>query len=67
MELPKDKNQTVVEAYTKADRRLKQLIHQLDTRVEEHKRKFAKDSGNWGFVGDVNHWADTLDSMLNPE
>lgn len=67
MELPKDKEESAIAAYTKADRKLKALISQLDTRVEEHKRRFAKDSKNWGFVGDMNRWVEALDSIVNPK
>lgn len=60
-------DKTAVEAYTEADRKLKILISQLDTRVENHKKLFIKDPKNWGYVGDINHWVETLDNMLNPK
>jgi hypothetical protein len=51
-------------AYQEQKRRVERLMKELHAHLAEHAGRQAKDARNWGFVGDLNHYAEEIEEML---
>lgn len=59
-----NKKQTADEAYRAAHERVSGLVKDVQKHIATHARRQAADTKNWGFVGDMNRYAELLEELL---
>ncbi len=52
------------QAYKTATAEVKTLMFRLQQHIAQHELKQEKNPGNWGFVGDMNHYAEILKNEI---
>lgn len=51
-------------AYNESLSRVNKLIAELQHHVANHSAKQGNSPSNWGYVGDMNHYAELLEELL---
>jgi len=59
---------TARQAYDENQARLEAAIEKLQRTQREHAEAFrAEGEKNWGYVGDICHWADQVEELVSGE
>ena len=58
------KKRTADEAYREARAKVGTLLEEFNAKLAGHAAKQIQDSKNWGFAGDMNHYAELLEELL---
>jgi hypothetical protein len=61
------KNPTAAEAYKQQQERVAGLLKRVEAHLADHANRQAADSKNWGFVGDLTHYANQLAEILGED
>jgi len=64
MKRTKRNSETADQAYQRQQARVQKLVADLKTFLENHANRQKAEPRNWGFAGDMNHYAEIIEEIL---